>query len=87
MNVTWPMLWPAHLCPTSASMAAARSSSDAAAAQHRPQVGLADGEQAVAELALGGEPHPVAVPQKAGDAGDHADLAAAVGVAVPLGGR
>src|SRR3954453_12677503 len=29
MKVTWPMLWPAHLRPTSASRAAASSSSDA----------------------------------------------------------
>src|SRR5207244_3628949 len=46
----------------------------AAAPQDRPQIGLVHGEQAVAELAVGGEPHPVAVPaERLGDAVDHAD--------------
>ena len=70
----------------SAPMAAASSSSVAAAAEDRPQVGLVEREQAAAELALGGEPDPVAGrAERLGDAGDHADLAAAVAVAEALG--
>ena len=40
----------------------------------RAQVGLLAGEQAVADLAVGGEPDPVAVAaERPGDRGDHAD--------------
>ena len=44
------------------------------AAQQCPQVGLFGGEEAVAQLTVGGEPHPVAAAaERARDAGDDAD--------------
>src|SRR4051812_47737323 len=50
--------------------------------QDRPQVGLVHGEQAVAELAVGGEPHPVAAAAEGlADAVDDAYLPLAVEVA------
>ena len=61
MNCTWPMAWPAHFVPTARSISAARSSSLPPPRRMRPQVELARLEQARAELALGREPHPVAV--------------------------
>src|SRR5438105_7215130 len=55
--------------------------------QDRPQICLADGEQAVAELALGREADPVAVAaERLGDAGDDADVAGSVPIA-PCRGR
>ena len=90
MKSTWPMRCPAHFVPTARSISAAMRSSSvvvaAAAAQDRPQVELVEREQAGAELALGGDPDPVALlAERLGDAGDHADVADAVGVAEPLG--
>src|SRR5690606_29943880 len=55
--------------------------------QRRTQVVLLEREQAVAELALGREPHAVArAAERLRDTGDDTDLAAAVAVAEP-GGR
>ena len=52
----------------------ASSSSLGAGAQRAAQVGLLAGEQAVAHLAVGGEPDPVAVAaERPGHRGDHAD--------------
>ena len=59
----------------------------AAAAQQRAQVVAPVREQAQEQLALGGQPGAVAVAAEGlRDAGDHADLAAAVAVAPALGG-
>ena len=55
--------------------------------QDRAHVEFVEREQARAELALGGEPHPVAVPaERLGDAGDDPDLTAAIEIPVALGG-
>ena len=54
----------------------------------RPQVGLLAGEQAVADLAVGGEPDPVAVAaERARHRGDHADRGRAAVDQEQLGGR
>ena len=59
----------------------------AAAAQHRPQVGLGAGEQARADLAVGGEPGAVAgAAERPGDRGDHADHGRAAVDQPALGG-
>ena len=60
MKWTWPIECPAHLRPTSAAMAAARSSSVPPPRRMARRSVSSDGEQAVAELALGGEADPVA---------------------------
>ena len=81
------MAWPAHLAPTHASMASDSSSSLAPDRSRPAQVVVLEGEQAAAELAVGGEADAVALlAERAGDARDHADLAAPVEVAEPLGG-
>src|SRR4051812_23616094 len=52
-----------------------------------PQVELLEREQAGAQLALGGHADAVALlAERLGHAGDHADVADAVGVAEPFGG-
>ena len=84
------MRCPAHLVPTARAISAASRSSisvvGGAAAQDRAQVELVEREQAGAELALGGDPDPVALlAERLGDAGDHPDVADAVGVAEALG--
>src|SRR3954471_15632626 len=59
----------------------------AAAAQDAPQVELTRLEQARTQLALGREPHPVAVAaERFGDRRDHADIPGAVDVAPTVGG-
>src|SRR5688572_10173866 len=59
----------------------------AAAPQQAAQIHLVEGEEAVAQAALGGEADPVAgTAEGVGDAGDHADLAPPVHVAMALGG-
>ena len=61
--------------PTSRSMTRSASSASVAPVAHRAaQVDLLAGEQAVAQLAVGGEPDPVAGgAERRGDAGDDAD--------------
>ena len=88
MKCTWLMPWPAHLAPTRAPRwrrrgrrRSAPPRSDAA------QVGLLEGEQAVAELAVGGEPDPVARARRTASVtlGMTPTSPAAVEVAEPLG--
>ena len=82
------MACPAHLVPTARSISCGQLVVAAAAAQDGPQVELPRLEQARAELALGGEAHPVAVAaERLRDAGDDADVALPVGVEPPIGGR
>ena len=65
-----PAAWPRPR----ASQRSASSSSAAPDAQRGPQVGLLGGEQAVADLPVGGEPDPVAgAAERPGDRADHAD--------------
>ena len=72
-NVGSSMPWPARL-PRIATTQRSASSRRSAPARSAPQVGLLAGEQAVADLAVGGQPHPVAVAaERAGDRGDDAD--------------
>src|SRR5271157_4587824 len=54
-----------------------------AAAQQAADVGLLEGEQAVAQLAVGGQADPVAAhTEGAADRGDHADASAAINVII-----
>ena len=79
------MRWPAHLVATAASIRAASSSSDSPAAHGGHQIELPRGEQARAELPLGGEAHPVAVAaERFGHRRDHADAARPVEIAEPV---
>ena len=56
--------------------------------QRRAQVGLVEGEEAGAQLAVGGQAQPVAVgAERFGDGVDEADLAAPVGEGEDAGGR
>src|SRR5260370_28798665 len=58
-----------------------------ARAQRAAQVVPGPAEQAAVELAVGGQPGAgAAAAKRLGDRGDHADLTAAVAVAVPAGG-
>ena len=76
---------PARL-PGFAGPGLARREGEAGVAQDGPQVGLVGGEEARAELTVGGEPDAIAARAEGfGDAADHADLAEAVGVAVQAG--
>ena len=85
---TWLMWWPAHLPATADSIRAASSSSLSPRRRAAAQVGLVGGEQARAELPVGGQADPVAVAaERLGHARDHADGAAAVEVAPAVGGR
>ena len=84
------MRWPAHFVPTAPDDLGGEEVVELvvgrAAAQDGPQVELLEREQAGAELALGGDADAVALlAERLGDAGDHADVADAVGVAEPLG--
>ncbi len=55
--------------------------------QQAAQVDLVDREEAVPEVAVGGETDPVAAPaERSGDAGDHAELAGAIAVPESCGG-
>ena len=73
-NVASSMPWPARLPRIAMTQRSAISSSVGAGAQRRAEVGLLAGEEAVADLAVGGEPDPVAVAaERAGDRGDDAD--------------
>ena len=55
------MPWPGRLVIIARRHWSAIWASVAVAAQRGPEVGLLAGEQAVADLAVGGEPDPVAV--------------------------
>ena len=73
-NVGSLMPCPGSLPAIAATHRSASSSSLGAGPQGSPQVGLLAGEQAVADLTVGGEPDPVAVAaERAGHRGDHAD--------------
>ena len=73
-NVGSSMPCPARLPRIATTQRSAISSSVAPARSAAAQVGLLAGEQAVADLAVGGEPDPVAVAaERPGDRGDHAD--------------
>ena len=87
---------PSHLSATLVANAAAISASERTAAEQGADVGLVEGEEAVAELAVGGQADPVAASAEGpADRGDHADAAAAVeevvidgrGPRVLVGGR
>ncbi len=88
MNCTWPISWPAHF-PRHAACHEGRQLVVVRAAAHRaPQVGLLEGEQAAAEIAVGGEAHTVAgLAERTGHRWDHAHVPGAVEVAEPLGRR
>ena len=83
------MPWPGSLRPAArpASASAERRRRSAPARSGRAQVGLLAGEQAVAQLAVGGEPDPVAgAAERPGDRADDADPRRAA-VDHPLLGR
>ena len=61
---TWPMRCPAHFVPTAPRDRRGEVVVGAAVAQHRAEVELVEREQAGAELALGGDPHAVAVARR-----------------------
>ncbi len=72
-NVGSSMPWPGACRASRSRQRSAISSSSAPPRSARAQVGLLAGEQAVADLAVGGEPHPVAVAaERPGDRGDDA---------------
>ena len=74
---------PSHLPATLSRTAAAISRVGGVAAEQAADVGLVEGEEAVAELAVGGQPDPVAAhAERPADRGDQADPAAAVDVVV-----
>ncbi len=65
--------WPARLVAIAATQRSAISSSVAPSRSGAAQVGLLAGEQAVADLSVGGQPDPVAVTtERPGHRGDHA---------------
>ena len=69
-----PMPWPRGLAPHLALDQGGEVLVGGAVAQRAAQVDLAAGEQAVADLAVGGQPHPVAGgAERRGHAGDDAD--------------
>ena len=88
MKFTWLIWWPAHLVPTARLDRRGDLVVGPPSRSSLEQVELVGGEQAGAELAVGGEAHPVAVAaERLGDRRDHADRAAAVEVAPAVGRR
>ena len=74
---------PSHLEATDSRMARTICFVAGAAAEQAADVGLLEGEQAVAELAVGGQADPVAAhAEGAADRGDHADASAAINVVI-----
>ena len=61
MKLTWLIWWPAHLVPTARWISTARFVVSCTAAHERAEVELGRGEQAGAELAVGGEADAVAI--------------------------
>ena len=81
------MPWPGALAAHRDAPAVGDLLVGGARAQRRAQVGLLAGEQAVADLAVGGEPDPVAVAaERAGHRGDDADRRRAAVDEEQLGG-
>ena len=79
---------PSHFAATLSRMASAISASVGAAAEQAADVGLVEREEAVAELAVGGEANPVAAHAEGpADRGDQADAAPAVDEVVIDGRR
>ena len=73
-NVGSSMPWPGSLPAIATTQRSASSASRRAGPHGRAQVGLLAGEQAVADLAVGGEPDPVAgAAERPGHRGDDAD--------------
>ena len=82
------MPWPGRLVHMARRQRSAISSSSAPPRSARAQVGLLAGEQAVADLAVGGQPDPVAVAaERPRHRGDDADRRRAAVDEEQLGGR
>ena len=83
MNRAVLISWPSHLPATLSRKALGDLVVGGASAEQGADVGLVEGEEAVAELAVGGQANPVAAhAEGAADRGDQADAAAAVDVVV-----